>query len=1087
VLEKAYDPKAVEDRIYAMWEKSGAFTASFDTPSASLRATQDDTRKEPFTVSMPPPNATGQLHLGHAVMLALEDIFIRFARMRGKEALWVPGTDHAAIATENVVIKQLKEQGLKDPRKELGREKLVAEIAKFVEQSKNTIRSQIRKMGSSCDWSRERYTFEPALNRCVNEVFKKMYGEGLIYRGHRIVNWDPKLQTTVSDDEVVYKEEKSPFYTFTYGPFEIATARPETKFGDKYVVMHPHDERYKKYKHGDTFEAEWINGKVRATIIKDEAIDPAFGTGVMTITPWHDHTDFEIAERHKLDKEQIIGFDGKLLPLAGEFAGMSIEAARPLIVEKLKSKGLLVKTDENYIHNKATSQRGGGAIEPQIKLQWFIDVNKKAVPWKTSILGIPWKKNMSLKEVMQTVVRDGSIGIIPERFEKTYFHWIDNLRDWCISRQIWWGHRVPVWYDEEGKIYLQGQQHFIFVRHGESVSNAKKLIQGQDDPLTESGIKHAEKLADELYGRPITKIISSGSRRAVQTAEIIARKFDLPFEIWNEFNAPDFGELAGQPQIPNQTPIERAMEQGIGETFNTLLERTKRGWQRLRQENASGEILVVGHRTNYVALQAVRQGKGKDEVLKGRRELENAGFGILGEILLPEATEGKILSQDPDTLDTWFSSAMWTWSTLVDPAATKDMSLSLAEILKCSPDFQKFHPTSVMETGYDILFFWVARMILMTTYATGQIPFKTVYLHGLIRTRDGRKMSKSDPSTMIDPLDMIAKYGADALRLSMIVGQSPGNDSKLYEEKIAGYRNFVNKLWNASRFVLMQCEEAKIDPKTIEKLPDSSSLSLPDRAILHALELLMEDVTEGLESYDLSNVGEKLYSFIWNYFCDWYLELSKGNANHAVLVHVLRRVLKLLHPYCPFITEELWAELKPNNAGMLMAEEWPKVKAERKDAASFEAMQVLIDVISALRSIRTENAIEVGKEIDAVLVTKEATLVLEEQAAAIRRIARVKSLTVQNEPYRGAGAASAFTKHVEIHVPLEGIIDVAKEKERLTKEKEQLAKFLGGIDAKLGNKEFVKNAPQEVVESERQKAHEARGKLQKIEEKLAVL
>src|SRR3989338_5051693 len=411
MLQKAYDPKATEDRIYKMWEESGAFKAD------------NKSKKEPFTVSMPPPNATGNLHLGHAVMLALEDIFIRFARMRGKEALWVPGTDHAAIATENVVIKQLKEQGLKDPRKELGREKLVAEIAKFVEQSKNTIRSQIRKMGSSCDWSRERYTFEPALNRCVNEVFKKMFGEGLIYRGHRIVNWDPKLQTTVSDDEVVYKEEKSPFYTFTYGPFEIATARPETKFGDKYVVMHPHDERYKKYKHGDTFEAEWINGKVRATIIKDEAIDPAFGTGVMTITPWHDHTDFEIAERHKLDKEQIIGFDGKLLPLAVEFAGMSIEAARPLIVEKLKTKGLLVKTDENYVHNKAVSQRGGGAIEPQIKLQWFIDVNKEVVSWKN--------QKMSLKQIMHDVVHHGDIAIIPDQFEKTYFHWIDNLRDLC--------------------------------------------------------------------------------------------------------------------------------------------------------------------------------------------------------------------------------------------------------------------------------------------------------------------------------------------------------------------------------------------------------------------------------------------------------------------------------------------------------------------------------------------------------------------------------------------------------------------------------------------------------------------------------
>ncbi|MSR87371.1 valine--tRNA ligase, partial [Candidatus Peribacteria bacterium] len=753
VLPKAYDPQAVEDRIYKMWEDSGAFTAD---------AKSD---KEPFTVSMPPPNATGNLHLGHAVMLALEDIFIRFARMQGKEALWIPGTDHAAIATESVVIKKLqKEMKMKDPRAHLGREKLVAEIAKFVEESKSTIRGQVRKMGSSCDWSRERYTMEPTLNRCVNEVFCKMYRDGLIYRGHRIVNWDPKLQTTVSDDEIEHEERTDPFFTFQYGPFEISTSRPETKFGDKYVVMHPDDERYAKYVHGQTFTAEWINGPVLATVIKDKAVDPEFGTGVMTITPWHDHADFEIAARHKLQKEQVIGFDGKLLPIAGEFSGMHIEDARPLIVEKLKSKGLLVSIKEDYVHNVSLSQRGKGMIEPQIKEQWFIDVNKRVVKWK--------RRELSLKEVMQEVVKTGLIKIIPNQFEKTYFHWIDNLRDWCISRQIWWGHRVPVWYKDEG--------------------GSVDVHVGTEAPRSGSG---------------------SGS-----------------------------------------------------------------GWE-----------------------------------------------------------------QDTDTLDTWFSSALWTWSTLVDPDLAADFSVSLEDLLKKSPDVMKFHPTDVMETGYDILFFWVARMILMTTYVTGsiaefdygQVPFDTVYLHGLIRTRDGRKMSKSEPDTMIDPLDMIAKYGADALRLSMIVGQSPGNDSRLYEEKIAGYRNFVNKLWNASRFVLMKCEETHSDPALITSLPESKDLSLADRALLHALETLIEDVTAGLKEYRLSDVGEKMYSFVWDYFCDWYLELSKGTANTAVLVHGLRRILKLLHPYCPFVTEELWASVKSKDAGMLIKEPWPAMKSERKDPEAF--------------------------------------------------------------------------------------------------------------------------------------------------------
>lgn len=938
MLDKAYDPQAVEDAIYKRWEESGAF-----------KPESCDPKGEPFTISMPPPNATGQLHLGHAVMLALQDIFIRFARMQGKRALWVPGTDHAAIATENVVIKQLKDGGMKDPRKELGREKLVAKIAEFVEKSKTTIRSQIRKMGSSCDWSRERYTFEPSLNRCVNEVFKKMYEDGLIYRGHRIVNWDPKLQTTVSDDELEYKEEKGSFYTFKYGPFEIATARPETKFGDKYVVMHPKDKRYSKYKHGETFTAEWINGPVRATVIKDDCIDMEFGTGVMTITPWHDKIDFEIAERHGLEKEQVIGFDGRLLEIAGEFAGMKIEEARPLIVEKLKNKGLLVKVDENYVHNKAVSQRGGGAIEPQIKLQWFIDVNKEVVDWMEGGEGRKGRKGrkvkMSLKQIMHSVVHHGDIEIIPDRFGKTYFHWIDNLRDWCISRQIWWGHRVPVYYCSAC---------------GESQNH-----QTSDKRLA---------MSDELKAQ-------------------------------------------------------------------------------------SSKLTAGGTAVEYVSAQNMTH----CPKCKGR------------------------LEQDPDTLDTWFSSAMWTWSTLVDSKKALDPMLSLEEILKASPDFQSFHPTAVMETGYDILFFWVARMILMTTYATKQIPFKAVYLHGLIRTRDGRKMSKSDPDTMIDPLDMIAKYGADALRLSMIVGQSPGADSRLYEEKIAGYRNFINKLWNASRFVLMQCEQAGIDPKSIEKLPEMASLSLADRAVLHASECLIEDVTTGLESYSLSEVGEKLYSFTWDYFCDWYLELSKGTANHAVLVHVLRRVLQLLHPYCPFVTEELWSQVGPTGSKALISASWPTVQKERKDKKAFDDLQILIDVISAIRKLRTDSNVEPGKEVVVTLVTKKYCNGLEAQESHIRRMCKVSSLMISTDPQTMQNSASAFLPDIEVHLSLEGLFDPKKLKESLEKEQAELIKYIAVLSGKLKNKSFVERAPKELVDTEKQKLSEAEGKLQKIEERLKSL
>jgi len=924
VLPKAYDPQGTEDRIYKMWEESGAFKA--DATS----------KKEPFVISMPPPNATGQLHLGHAVMLALEDIFVRFARMQGKEALWLPGTDHAAIATESVVIKKIqKEEKIKDPRAHFGREKLVAKIAEFVEQSRGTIRSQVRKMGSSCDWSRERYTLDASLNRCVNEVFKKMFGDGLIYRGHRIINWDPKMQTTVSDDEIEYVEEKVPYYTFQYGPFQISTARPETKFGDKYVVMHPDDKRYAQYKDGQTFECEWINGKITATVIKDDkAIDPTFGTGCMTITPWHDMTDFDLSERRHLKSEQIIGFDGRLLDVTGEFAGMPIEEARPKVVEKLREKGLLVKTDENYVHRVAVSYRGKGIVEPQIKEQWFIDVNKPVVPWK--------KKKLSLKQVMQDVIRSKDIRIIPDRFEKTYFYWIDNLRDWCISRQIWWGHRIPVYY--------------------------------------------CSKCAAES----------------------------------NKADSTQYSVLSTQ------------SSQGI-----------------------------------YVSLKHLSQC----------------------------SVCGGSVEQDPDTLDTWFSSGLWTWSTLIDPSLSADTSLSLQDLLKKSPDFRKFHPTTVMETGYDILFFWVARMILMTTYATGQIPFTHVYLHGLVRTRDGKKMSKSDPSTCIDPLEIIPKYGADALRLSMIVGQSPGNDFRLYEEKIAGYRNFINKLWNASRFVLMQCEKAGVDPKKMENGKwKMENVSVADRALLSSLQQLVDDVTKGLTEYHLSETGERLYSFVWDYFCDWYLELSKGEANPTVLVHALRTIVHLLHPYCPFVTEELWSSIGPPGSTSLIREPWPVAEKDLIDREAESCLQLVINAVTAIRDLRQTQGINPQMKVPVIIDTDYAEVAetLTSQKDHIIHLAHLSSFEanvgIPSGPiFRHGQAAMRVLNEFEVHLLLEGILDVEKERSGMLKEEEQLQKFLAGVRAKLGNEQFIARAKPEVVETERQKLADGEAKLKKIKERLKAL
>ncbi|HZX49782.1 MAG TPA: valine--tRNA ligase [Candidatus Paceibacterota bacterium] len=713
-LPKAYNSKEVEDKTYELWEKSGFFN-----PENCVKAGVTKPDGEVFSIVLPPPNVTGTLHMGHAAMLAIQDILIRYHRMRGHRTLWLPGTDHAALATQSKVEAELYKKE-KKTRHDLGREEFLARVEQFAKESHDTIIHQLRKMGSSLDWSREAYTLDEKRNVAVRTAFKKMYEEGLIYRGARIVNWDPKMQTTVSDDEVEYKEEKGNFYYLKYGPFTIGTARPETKFGDKYVVMHPDDARYQDYTHGQKIELEWINGPITATVIKDGAVDMEFGTGVMTITPWHDATDFDIAERHNLDKEQIIDANGKLLPIAGDFAGMHIAKARPAIVEKLKGKGLLEKIDENYTHRLATNSRGGGVIEPQIKEQWFIDVNKK----------IPGRE-VSLKELMRDTVESGKIKILPERFEKIYYHWIDNLRDWCISRQIWYGHRVPVWY--------------------------------------------------------------------------------------------------------------------------------------------KGEKMYVG----------------------------------------VEPPEGQEWQQDPDTLDTWFSSGLWTFSTLGWPEETEDLKV--------------YHPTSVLETGYDILFFWVARMILMTGYLLNDVPFRTVYLHGLVRDDQGRKMSKS-LGNIIDPLDMIEKYGADATRLSLIIGAAPGNDVKLSEDRVRGYKHFANKVWNASKFVMQNTEDMDLS-----RQPE---LTPEDQQSLDELKALGQEITQDIENYRLYLAAEKLYHYFWHSFADVIIEQAKpvlrgedekAKASAQWTLHtVLATCLKLMHPFCPFVTEEVYRHLHtPDKQDTLMVEKWP--------------------------------------------------------------------------------------------------------------------------------------------------------------------
>lgn len=692
---KPYDPAATESRIYEEWERSGYFNPD-NLPGE---------RKKPFTIVMPPPNANGNLHAGHALFVALEDLFIRFKRMQGYKALWLPGADHAGFETQVVYEKKLEKEGRS--RFSMDPKDLYEEILAFTLENKKNMEAQVRSLGASCDWSRAKFTLDPDVIERVQQTFVKMHEDGLVYRGKRTVNWCPKHQTSLSDIETESVEENTPFYTFKYGPFDIGTVRPETKFGDKYVVMHPDDARYAAYTHGDTFDLEWINGPITATVIKDDSVEMDFGTGVMTITPWHSQVDFEIAKRHNLDMEQIIDWRGKLLPIAGEFEGMKITEARAKIVEKLESKGLLVSTDAAYKNVVKRCYKCSTMIEPQVKDQWFV-------------------KMAPLAEKALAAVDSGAVRIIPEHETKVFRHWMENVLDWNISRQIIWGIPIPAWF---------------------------------------------------------------------------------------------------------------------------------RG----------------------------------DEVVASLQKPEGDGW-----------------EKDTDTFDTWFSSGQWPLMTTGYPDGK---------------DFDAYYPTDIMETGRDILFFWVARMICFGTYLTGKVPFHTVYLHGMVNDANNKKMSKSK-GNVINPLDLTQKYGTDALRMGLIVGNTPGTDLALREDKIKGYKNFANKLWNIARYILTETEGAD---RTV-------ALTEADSAIRSELDTLIADVTNDLEAYRVYMAAEKIYHYAWHRLADELLEESKAlfagddesakASRKALLLSLFSDVLKLLHPFMPFVTEEIWKSVRTDDT-LLIVSPWP--------------------------------------------------------------------------------------------------------------------------------------------------------------------
>lgn len=870
-IPKAYNAKDYEKSIYKKWETSGAFIPKINP------------KKKPFVISLPPPNATGQLHLGHAMMLAIEDIMVRYHRMKGDPTLWLPGTDHAAIATQNKVEKIIADEGL--DRHIMGRVKFLNRVKKYVAESQDTIRNQIRQMGASVDWTRERYTMDDQLTKSVRAAFLQMHKDGLIYRGHRIVNWCTRCGSTLADDELEYREEKAKFYYLKYGPVVIGTARPETKFHDKIIIVHPKDKRYKDLV-GKELDVPWITGTVKAKFVADECADMEMGSGAMTITPAHSFVDFDLAQKYGFEIVQIIDEKGCITEAGGPgFKGLHVSEAREKVVKELDKKGLLDHIDENYVHNLSCCYRCGTPVEPLVSEQWFIDVNKKV-------------RGKSLKERSLEAVRKGDIEILPDRFNKVYFHWIENLRDWCISRQIWWGHQIPVWH------------------------------------CADKTCKH--------HKEPIVSL-----------------------------NDPDKCPKCKNPK----------------------------------------------------------------------------------------------LKQDPDTLDTWFSSGLWTFSTLGWPDKTKD--------------FKYFHPTTVLETGYDILFFWVARMILMTTYLLDDIPFETVYLHGLIRDKQGRKMSKS-LGNGIDPLDMIDKYGADAVRLSLVLGSSPGNDLRVYEEKIAGYRNFVNKIWNSARFVLMNLEKTDFNTKI-----DPDKLSRADKWILHRLNQVIKSATQNLDKYSLSEVGMMIYEFFWSDYCDWYLEINKIQPNKAVLVHVLKTVLKLLHPFTPFVTEALWEIM--GHKTPLITDDWPKVDPLYNFPNASREMQAVINVVKNIRQLRADYNLKPGTKIRATFHGEKLTAILKDNLEIMTRLAHLDNPVVEKEEKKTPGTIVSFAGAVKIKLIAQGIVDIDKEKARLKAEIQNLFVYLKGLEGKLRNEGYLQNAPKQIVEADKQRYLEGRERLKKMEQQLKSL
>jgi len=865
-LAKAYEPKEVEDRIYDFWMKGKYFHAEVDP------------KKKPYTIVIPPPNITGQLHLGHAMDETLQDTLIRWRRMQGYSALWLPGTDHASIATEAKIVEAMRKEGI--TKEEIGREKFLERAWAWKDQYGGRIVEQLKKLGSSCDWDRLRFTMDEGCNKAVNHVFKKLYDKGLIYRGERIINWCPHCKTSISDAEVVFEEKEGSFWHLRYplsdgsGYIELATTRPETMLGDTAVAVHPDDERYKALV-GKTVILPLVNKEI--PIIADSYVEQDFGTGVVKITPAHDPNDFEVGLRHNLPVINVMDDGGVINENGGKYAGMPALEARKQIVKDLDEAGFLIKI-EPIKHNVGTCYRCGTVVEPRVSTQWFVKMEPLAKP-------------------AIDAVKDGDIRFIPERMDKVYYNWMENIKDWCISRQLWWGHQIPAWYCECGETI-------------------------------------------------------------------------------------------------------------VSETVPTVCPKCG----------------------------------------------------------------GTHLTRDPDTLDTWFSSALWPFSTLGWPDNTEELKY--------------FYPTNTLVTGYDIIFFWVARMIFSGLEHMGEVPFNTVFFHGLIRDAQGRKMSKS-LGNGVDPLDVISVYGADALRFTLVTGNSPGNDLRFSEEKVSASRNFANKIWNAARFILMNIEGKDIDCALPEKLYTS------DKWILNRFNNVTAAVTENLEKFELGMAVSKLYDFIWDDFCDWYIELAKIRMNGAdeesadsarrVLVWTMSNTLKLLHPFMPYITEEIWQTL-PHDGEALIVAKWPEYDEALSFPQEAKNLENVMALIRAIRTRRNEMNVPPSKKAHIYIDTAHPAP-YEEASEFIARLAYGSKVEI-GTGFDVQGAVTAVTDDAKALLPMDDLVDKAAETARLNKELANAQKQLDTVKAKLANEKFTSKAPQNVIDGVKANGEKLEAKIKLILETL---